>query len=59
MICTAREAMKKHSTKVALWIVWKKFLALKKERNLLNQDKAINNKCKNNLFSFGNLRKFF
>jgi len=35
MICTAREAMKKHSTKVALWIVWKKFFSSKERAKFI------------------------
>ena len=58
MICTVREAMKKHYAIVILWILKEKLLIYKKERNLLDKNKVINNKCKNNLFSFGNLRRF-
>jgi len=51
MICTAREAMKKHYAIVFLWILKEKILILKKKQNLLNKDKVISDKCKNNLFS--------
>jgi len=33
MICTTREAIKKHRIKVVLWILRKKFLTLKGEKN--------------------------
>ena len=58
MICTAREAMKKHYTKVISWVLRKKFLTYKGKQILLDRDIIKNNKRKNNLFSFCNLRKF-
>lgn len=58
MICTARQAMKKHWIKVILWILRKKFLDLKVKRSFARQNKTTANKYKNNLFSFNNLKRF-
>jgi len=58
MICTAREAIKRHYSIVVLWILKKKFLTFNKKQNLLNENKIMNSKYKSNLFSFSSLRKF-
>jgi len=54
MICTAREAIKKHYLKAILWILRKKLLTYKKDKKTETRKKII----KNNIFSFSNLRRF-
>jgi len=58
MICTTRQAIKRHYIKVILWILNKKFLSFKIEQDLFQENKTKKNKFKNNLFSFSNLRRF-